>query len=58
MREEAEDRHHHAVDPGELALILLNNAARLLDQSAAPAEIRAQLREVIGELEELIAGRR
>jgi len=58
MREAAGAERPDPVEPGEVALILLKNAARLLDQSMAPAEIRAKLEGAIRELEEFVAGGR
>jgi len=46
-----------AVETSEVALILLKNAIRLLDQSTAPPEIRTQLATAIREIEEYIAAR-
>lgn len=45
------------VDPGELALILLRNAIRMLDQSHAPPDVRLQLEAAIMELEKHVSGR-
>jgi hypothetical protein len=45
------------VDPGELALILLRNAVRILDQSHAPPDVRVQLEAAIMELEKHVSGR-
>jgi hypothetical protein len=46
-----------AVEPGEVALILLKNALRLLDQSSAPSEVMPLLKAAISELEEHVARR-
>lgn len=46
-----------AVDPSEIALLLLKNAMRLLDQTAAPPEVSNGLAKAIRELEEHIAAR-
>lgn len=45
------------VDPGELALLLLQNALRLLDEAMAPPEVSSGVREAIRELEEDLSGR-
>lgn len=45
------------VEPSEIALILLKNAMRLLDQATVPAEVKTYLRSAIIELEEYIAQR-
>ena len=39
------------VEPGEVALILLKNAARLLDQPMVPPDVNQHLRRAIRELE-------
>jgi hypothetical protein len=44
-----------AVDPCEIAMLLLKNAMRLLDQTAAPPEVINSLTKAIRELEEYIA---
>lgn len=46
-----------AVEPGEVALLLLTNALRLLDQSPAPPDIRERVAAAIEALGEHIAGR-
>lgn len=55
---EADDRRPSAgVEPSEVALILLKNAMRLLDQSMAPSKLRHHLAAAISELEEWVARR-
>ena len=46
------------VEPAEIALLLLNNAMRLLDQSMVPAAVKEHLGSAIRELEEYTATRR
>ena len=55
--ETAAMKQPNAVEPGEVALILLRNALRLLEPTDVPAQIRALLEEAILELEELLAAR-
>lgn len=46
-----------SVEPSEIALILLKNAMRLLDQSMAPGEIGDQVSIAIRELEKFVSQR-
>lgn len=45
------------VDAGEVALILLRNAVRMLDKSLAPPEVNVLLKSAILELEKHVSER-
>lgn len=45
------------VEPAEIALLLLNNAMRLIDESMAPAAVKHHLATAMRELEEYTATR-
>lgn len=45
------------VDPNEIALLLLKNAIRLLEQASAPPDVMKSLKFALSELESHIARR-